>query len=244
MAVVNWFWRKRPKSARIDAPRLRPRSENAATATRVDLADLAPHRDQYLAQAAYVQLVIFEGLSANVVAAPTLAAKEALSRAAAIALDKHHKLATEIRRTGAEPSEAMEPYASHIEFFQKVTLGSTWEDSLVTSHITAGILDDFFTRVAAGLPEDLEKRVLAIYASASHDDLVSDQLRTVIESNPGIAAHLAMWGRRLVGDTLLVARHSLASPPSSATDEARIEPVFTELIAAHTRRMDALGLTA
>ncbi len=28
------------------------------------------------------------------------------------------------------------------------------------------------------------------------------------------------------------------------SDEQRIEPVFTELIALHTRRMDALGLTA
>ena len=28
------------------------------------------------------------------------------------------------------------------------------------------------------------------------------------------------------------------------SDEERIEPVFTELIAAHTRRMDLLGLTA
>jgi LPS sulfotransferase NodH len=53
-----------------------------------------------------------------------------------------------------------------------------------------------------------------------------------------------MWGRRLVGDTMLVARSALATEAASAPDESRIEPVFTELIAAHTRRMDALGLTA
>ena len=53
-----------------------------------------------------------------------------------------------------------------------------------------------------------------------------------------------MWGRRLVGDTLLIARSSLANVGHSRRDEARLEPVFTELIAAHTRRMDALGLTA
>ena len=29
-----------------------------------------------------------------------------------------------------------------------------------------------------------------------------------------------------------------------ALPEEKIEPVFTELIAAHTRRMDTLGLTA
>ena len=52
-----------------------------------------------------------------------------------------------------------------------------------------------------------------------------------------------MWGRRLVGDTMLVARSSL-SIGGELPGEERIEPVFTELISAHTRRMDALGLTA
>jgi LPS sulfotransferase NodH len=53
-----------------------------------------------------------------------------------------------------------------------------------------------------------------------------------------------MWGRRLVGDTLLVARSALHHSNNLDSDEQRIEPIFTELIAAHTRRMDALGLTA
>ena len=43
---------------------------------------------------------------------------------------------------------------------------------------------------------------------------------------------------------MLVARASLATSTDRVSDESRIEPVFTELIAAHTRRMDALGLTA
>lgn len=242
--MVNWFWRKGAQRKRVVAPKLRPRSEDAASATKVDLADLAPHRDQFLAQASYVQLVIFEGLSAAVAGAPDLEAKERLSRAAAIALEKHHQLSAEIARTGTAPSAAMEPYGEGILFFQRVTRGATWQEALVTSHLTSGILDDFFVRVAAGLPDDLEKRVVAIYREDSHDALLSEQLRLVIERDPRQAAHLAMWGRRLVGDTMLVARSALAAKPASAGDEARIEPVFTELIAAHTRRMDALGLTA
>jgi hypothetical protein len=44
---------------------------------------------------------------------------------------------------------------------------------------------------------------------------------------------------------MLVARGALAiAQTHDRQEEARIEPVFTELIAAHTRRMDALGLTA
>jgi hypothetical protein len=42
---------------------------------------------------------------------------------------------------------------------------------------------------------------------------------------------------------MLVARSALEQHPAASVNE-RVEPVFTELIASHTRRMDALGLTA
>ena len=239
--MVNWFRRSRTK--RVDAPRLRPRSEDAASATRMDLAELAPPRDRFLGQAAYIQLSLFEDLSRLVAVAPTIEAKEALSQASAISLDRYRGLTDEMRRTGGEPSDLMAPYTSGVDFFQRVTQGADFYESLMTSHITAGILDDFFARLALGLSAADAGRITPLYAP-SHEPLLSEQLRTGIAANPRVAARLAMWGRRLVGDAMLVARSALAAPPSSEKDEARIEPVFTELIAAHTRRMDALGLTA
>jgi LPS sulfotransferase NodH len=74
-------------------------------------------------------------------------------------------------------------------------------------------------------------------------ETVAEILSASIEADPRLASRLALWGRRLVGDTLLVARAAISASHESADDE-RLEPVFTELIAAHTRRMDALGLTA
>lgn len=239
--MVNWFRRSRTK--RVDAPKLRPRSEDAALATRLELAELAPSLDRFLGQAAYVQLSIFEDLSRLVAIAPTLEAKEALSQASAISLDRYRGLTAEIRRSGAEPSATMEPYTTGVDFFQKVTQGAEFYESLMTSHITAGILDDFFSRLALGLTTAEAARITPLYAP-SHEQILADQLRVGISANPRLAARLAMWGRRLVGDAMLVARASLATPLASEKDEARIEPVFTELIAAHTRRMDALGLTA
>lgn len=239
--MVNWFRRSRTK--RVDAPRLRPRSEDGATATRMDLAELAPPRDRFLGQAAYIQLSLFEDLSRLVAIAPTVAAKEALSRASAISLDRYRALTDEIRRTGGDPSESMAPYISGVDYFQRVTQGADFYESLMTSHITAGILDDFFARLAIGLPTHDAARITPIYLP-SHEAVLAEQLRISIEADHRLAPRLAMWGRRLVGDAMLVARAALATPPESEKDEARIEPVFTELIAAHTRRMDALGLTA
>ena len=55
---------------------------------------------------------------------------------------------------------------------------------------------------------------------------------------------LALWGRRLVGDTLLIARGALRPQTLDAAEEKKVEPVFTALLAGHSRRMAALGLDA
>jgi hypothetical protein len=238
--VVNWFRRRRTRS---EAPKLRSRSSDVG-ARKVDLADLTPGLLHFLGQSAYLQLTLFENLGRAVANAPTADAKESLSHVAALSLAKHHGLAALIRRQGSEPGAVMEPFTEGIDTFQRRTQGADWTESLMTCYLTAGFLDDFFVRLAPGLPGD--------YASGVNDVLDGDDgaerivflLRAAIEANPRLASRLAMWGRRLVGDTMLVARSAIAASANHDRDEERIEPVFTELIAAHTRRMDGLGLTA
>jgi hypothetical protein len=88
--------------------------------------------------------------------------------------------------------------------------------------------------------------------------------RVLLESmaaDPALASDLALWGRRLMGDVLLELRSAfdnrkLAGFPKTkkltVAEErelnlsaySKIEPLISELIGAHTIRMDALGLTA
>jgi hypothetical protein len=232
--VVNWFSRK---GKRVEVPRLRPRSESEPV-TKVDLAELTPDLLTFLGKASYLQLTTFETLGRAMSSAPTTEAKELLSHVAALSLAKHHGLTAEIRRHGEEPGAVMEPFTEAIDAYQRSTQGGDWFEELVACHITAGFLDDFFIRLAAGLPADYASRITAVLISAP------EEIRVVIDQNETIASRLAMWGRRLVGDTMLIARSTLAPTANSVSDEARIEPVFTELIASHTRRMDGLGLTA
>ncbi|GAB3607154.1 ferritin-like fold-containing protein [Conyzicola nivalis] len=238
--MVNWFSRT---GKRAEVPRLRPRSETEP-ATKVDLAELTPDLLTFLGKAAYLQLTIFENLGRAMAVAPTTEAKEVLSRVAALSLAKHHGLTAEIRRHGEEPGAVMEPFTRSIDDFQRVTQGGDWFEELLACHITAGFLDDFFVHLAAGLPTDYAGRVTTVLRADSGAELLADELRREIEADDKLDSRLAMWGRRLVGDTMLVARATLAPSANSVSDEARIEPVFTELIAAHTRRMDGLGLTA
>lgn len=238
---MNWFGRRRP---RVVAPRIRSRSATTDSTTKVDLAELTPELSVFLGKAAYLELTLFENLSRAIANAPTTQAKAGLSRAAAASLEKHRGLAAEIERAGGSVAEVMEPARAAIDRFQRVTQGADWYETLVTCYVTSGFLDDFLVRVAAGLPRDAALRVRTILATETGELDLARELAAAIQANPRLASRLALWGRRLVGDTMLIARSVLTASANHLSDEARIEPVFTELIAAHTRRMDALGLTA
>jgi hypothetical protein len=198
----------------------------------------------FLGQAAYVQLTIFENIGRAIATAPTTEAKSELSRVASFSLAKHHGLVAEIIRAGAVPAETMEPFTEKIDDFQRLTHGADWFETLITCYVTAGFLDDFFARLAVGLEPAVAERIIALLSGDSAERVLVEALSEAIDENPRLSSRLAMWGRRLIGDTMLVARRSLQPSEDHLRDEARIEPVFTELIAAHTRRMDALGLTA
>jgi len=237
--VVLWSGRRGAR----DVQRIRPRVASAAL-TRVDFTELVPEPISFLGRAAYIQLEAFEALARAVTTAPTLAAKEGLSSAAGVALRKHHALIAEVRRAGAEPVEVMAPFTPVTDELRAATARADWYELLLTIHITTGMLDDFFGRLAEGLPADLAARVRVILDERGTDGVLKHELERAIAEQPGLADRLALWGRSLVGDALLIARSALraAEPPGRGDDD--VEPVFTELIAEHTRRMDALGLTA
>lgn len=245
--MANWFPR-RPK--RTDAPRVRSRSEDLTT-TRVDLREFAPVPTDFLGRAAYAQLTLFENLSRAMSTAPSTAAKSALSRVAESSMAKYRALVSEIERTGGNAGDAMDPFTGPVDEFERATRGGDWYENLLACYLTAGFLDEFYSRLAAGLPAEQGRRIAQALDAASGEEALADLLQAGIDDNPRLASRLAMWGRRLVGDTMLVARSALNLSHAGSdgraghsSHEARIEPVFTELIAAHTRRMDVLGLSA
>lgn len=211
---------------------------------RVDLHEVMPDLLPYLGQAAYLQLEQFQTLSQVAADTEALPAKETVAAAAGLALSKHQGIVAEIRRRGDDPAAVMRPFAVEIEGFRALLVGSDWRETLLAALMTGGLLDDFFIRLAAGLPGDVGPRVAQLLGADSGQEALLEVLRGEIEVDPQLGSRLAMWGRRLVGDTLLVARSALHLSGNRAADDERIEPIVTELIAAHTRRMDALGLTA
>jgi hypothetical protein len=209
----------------------------------VDFEELAPDVSTYLGQAAYLQLGFFETLSSLIASTPELSYKEALSRAAGAALRKHEELVALIRERGDDPTALMLPFREQLDAFRRATHGVRPQETMLSVHITAGMLDDFYLRLA-GSYGDTGRRVARILQADADRQAIVDITAETISSDPQWSSLLALWGRRLVGDTLLVARAALRPGRLDVDEEKRVEPVFTELMAAHSRRMDAIGLAA
>lgn len=239
--MFEWLKKRRAKA---EALRITPRREVEVTAAKVNLADLSPDAVSLLAQVAYFELAVFESLSRAVSEAPNLAAKEGLSTVAGEALEKHHGLVTLLREMKQDAAAAMQPFASDIDRFESLTRGRDWYETLVGVYLTAGFLNEFFLALAVSLPAKQRRVVQSLLESDRTGDVLVAAIRAGQEADPTLASRLALWGRRLMGDTQLVARGALRLSDNRAADESRLEPIFTDLVGSHSMRMDALGLTA
>ncbi|MDQ0613353.1 hypothetical protein QF046_000994 [Microbacterium sp. W4I4] len=236
--MVNWFWKRKPQRRTLT---LRSRGESG-DATRVDFAELAPELNRFLGQAAYLQLGYFETLSRSIRGTQELARKEALSRAAGAALDKHRRIVELIAEQGEDPTQVMLPFRENLDAFRRKTIGERQEETLLSVYLTAGMLDDFYLALASGYGET-GARVAEILRRDDAGSGIVTIIQETIEIDQEWRSLLSMWGRRLVGDTLLVCRGALR-PGRLEADDKRIEPVYTELMGAHARRMDAMGLAS
>lgn len=238
--MVTWYWqRRRPPGRTL---RLRSRDE-MSDVRRVDFHELAPSIDTYLGQAAYLQLSYFETLSALIEPTPELSHKESLSRAAGAALAKHQRIVEVIRARGDDPLDLMLPFREPLDAFRRATHGARHLETMLSVHITAGMLDDFYLSLS-GSYGDTGRRLAAILRADADRSALVGILTDAMEADEEWRDLLALWGRRLVGDTLLVARGALRPGSLDAAEEQQVEPVFTQLLAAHAKRMSELGLDA
>ncbi|GAA1317817.1 ferritin-like fold-containing protein [Leucobacter albus] len=214
------------------------------TTERVDLAEFAPGIMPFLGLTAYLQLELYEAATRGVSGAATLEAKETLARVAGETLSKHQRLADEIRRRGEEAHAVMRPYTKVINDYVERIDTEDWHQHVLSLYLVGGLFDDFFASLATGLKDSYRTEVIAVLTGGEGRQALKGLLEQALEDDPKLSSWLALWGRRLVGDTLLVSRAVLNLSEQREFVESEVEPVFTELIADHIRRMDGLGLTA
>ena len=256
--VFDWLKRLRRGAAKFSLPE---REERAGRNTEaVSLKPYTPDAKTFLGQLAYLQLTQFEILTNELKYSPNTQYKAELSEAATKSFEKYRHIAKKLAAQGVDPTDAMDPFVERIETFHARTAGSDWHETILKIYLVSGLLDDFYRRLAVGLDPLLRADVEKALNDKPFEKFAKRALIESMELDSTLASRLALWGRRLMGDTLLELRaafdnRKLAGIPKGrklTVDEERsvnlaayskLEPLISELIGTHSMRMDSIGLT-
>ena len=200
---------------------------------------------------AYAQLSAFERLAADARLAPTLADEQELAGMAATEFAHFRRLRSHLEGRGVDPDVAMAPFREPISAFHDSTAPTGWLEGLVKAYVGDAIGRDFYREVAQFVDAETRDLVLEVLADSGHAEFVVSRVRAAVEAEPALAGRLALWARRLVGEALAQAqrvavdRDALASLiVGGSMDLVEVGRLFQRLTEAHSRRMQAVGLSA
>lgn len=170
--------------------------------------------------------------------------RDDLVRAEAAVLARYQGLRDLLGEYTPDPIEAMAgPLAEQGGMIRRL-LADRWYERVGTCYVVGGFLSDFYRILASGLPRAAHNEIVSRIDPGHPEELAAGVLARIIAVDEAHGWRLSLWSRRLVGDTMLLARLALARPNSEDPDDTAYEPVFTDVITEHTRRLDRLGLTA
>ena len=238
--MFAWFRRLNKSTATVR----RLRGKDPRDTVQVEVAEFAPDILSFLALAASTELFLYEAATQAVLGAPNLEAKTAMADIAADALHKHQVFAAELEKRGKNPATEMERFVTRVNQFTERITTPDWHQHVLSVWLVGGIFDGFFASLALGLKDSYSKEAIAVLRSDSGRTKLEQLLVSEVAADPKLADRLALWGRRLVGDSLLFARDVLQYSDNREFIVDETNPVFTGLTADHMRRMDTLGLTA
>jgi hypothetical protein len=204
---------------------------------------------------AYSELVAFERLAADASSAPTLSDKSALALMASAEIRHFTLLAERLAELGVDPADAMAPFVEPIEEFHVKTAPSDWYESLVKAYVGDGIASDFYREIAHQLDSQTRDLVLDVCSDTGHSNFAVATIVAAIDRDPRLGGRLALWGRRFVGEAISQAQRVVADREGLSglligdvdrpgMDLGDIGEMFARLTAAHTQRMQILGLQA
>ena len=252
--MLDWFRRLRKVTRKLALPSRDATSGRSGV--QLNPAKLTPSPDLYLARLSYLMETASEVLSEQSHSAPAERLAKNQSELAVKYLNRSKTLDQMLVKLGADPRQLKDSVAESVEQFHQYTLGRGWYENLIRLHIGYGILEDLYSRLSKGLSPAKRVQVETLLSDASLSKFAEATLIAAIKTQPQLAHQLALFARAIVADVLLEVRNSVSleklttsTSAVSKEDAAReafkiLEPLTTELIAGHSQRMDALGLTA
>lgn len=205
-----------------------------------------PPRVELLGAVAYGELRAFTRLAAEAERAPDLAGRAELAALAAVEAGHYRALAEHLAAREVDVLAAMAPFVEPLDAFHRRTEPRDWGESLVAAYLGRGLATDLQTAVADRWvgPEEEAQLVRAVSPDPGHDTFAERAVHALCE-DPRVHDRLALWGRRLLGESVAAAGTVLDDYPAIAAflgaEDGRAA-LFKQLKSRHGRRMQALGL--
>jgi hypothetical protein len=187
------------------------------------------------AAALYAALTEFERLAALAPLAPGLADRLAVAHAVD---GRYRRLRGALDRLGIagesppDAAAAVEGPAAAVDDARRRTATADWWEGLVAADLCGVMSDELF----GALGDDADKaegEAEPVDARAAVPVLPIERIRAALAGDPVLAARLALWGRRLAGESIVMARIFGAQ---------RYPELADRLALAHAARLAELGL--
>lgn len=219
-------------------------------------AKLTPSPEIYLGRLVHLTVSIAEQLEQQSETAGDSALSKKLHLLSNKYYSRHAELVPLLSKLDVSPSELDSLYGNSINQLLSRTKGTDFFEEMMRDYIVFGMLEDSYRKLAKGLTPARRLKVEELLSHQDLEKLAQSALFGAIAQDPKLGHRLALFGRMVVADCLLEVRNTISFekvlPSGSFKNEIdrtraqfkALEPYTSELIAAHTVRMDQLGLTA
>lgn len=170
--------------------------------------------------------------------------QDAMARVTQILLTRYQRLYDLLTDYVHDAREALVVPLDQVKNQTARMVADRWFERVATCYVVSGLMGDFYRALAQGLPDSLATEVAHILDEEDDTELLGNVLGRVLELDVAYVSRVSLWSRRLVGDTLLIARGVLPRVNEQTTTGDRAEPLFTDVLLGHTTRLENLGLTA
>lgn len=204
---------------------------------------------ELLGMLGYGELLAFERMAADARLAPDLRRRAVLCEMAAVEIGNYRRLVARLGELGADPEQAMRPYAEPLQAYHDRTEPRDWLEALTKAYVGDSVADDFTREVAAFLGERDRELVREVLHDSQYGEFAAAEIRSAIGADPKLANRLSIWARRLVGEGISQAQTVAAARPAltvlvvtGSGDQEGVQALLKRLTQAHGTRMTAVGL--
>jgi len=208
-----------------------------------------PAIDELFALLAYAEVAAFYRLTDEARMAPNLRGRISMASIAAAEMGHYELLRDALEHRGVDVVPAMSKFVSALENYHRLTTPSTWLEALVKTYVADALASALYLEIAGALPDEVADIVRAALSETGHSQFVVAEVRAAVTASSKQRSRLALWSRRLFGETITQAQYLLADHDqlvelvvSGAGGLGQVTTFFDRLQETHDQRLRDLGL--